>query len=174
MAARDAEPSDHQYQERNEGQPAQQQRPWGFRDFVKARGYCSLYLLSAGTRCPIKVGLTDDPVRRLCDFQIAHYRPLEFHRVWWLPGKPIAARLENAFKFYFQPVHVRGEWYNTPHERATAFVEDTIASLGTWGISQADIEERMMHWARKRHDLPKDAPIDLCGLRTMQSRARRR
>lgn len=58
------------------------------------------------------MGLTDDPQRRLGDFQIAHYRPLSFHQVWWVPGKAIAARLENAFKYYFLPDHIRGEWYN--------------------------------------------------------------
>lgn len=149
------------------------QRPWGFRDFVKARGYCSVYLLGAGLPRPVKVGLTDDPQRRLSDFQIAHFRPLDFHQVWWVPGKAIAARLENAFKYYFLPDHIRGEWYNVTGDEAAAFVEETIDSLGTWGISQAEIEEHLMDWARKRHALPRNAPVDECGLRTIQSRSRR-
>ena len=151
-----------------------QQRPWGFRDFVKARGYCSLYLLSVGGDAPIKIGITSDPVSRLCDFQNANYRPVQYHRVWWTPGQPMAARLESAFKLHFLPDHVRGEWYNVSHEEATGFVEEAIVDFGTWGITQAEIEARMMQWARRLHELPRSAPIDECGLRTMTARSRRR
>jgi hypothetical protein len=146
------------------------QKPWGFRDFVKIHGYCSVYLLDVGGECPIKVGITDNPERRLSDFQIAHFRALKFHSVWWLPGKAIAARLENAFKYYFYPEHIRGEWYDVTCAEAADFIEETIESLGTWGISQAKIEDRMIAWLRKRHDIPHDAPSKECGLRTMRSR----
>lgn len=146
------------------------QKPWGFRDFVKMHGYCSVYLLDVGTTRPIKVGMTDNPERRLADFQTAHFQPLNFHSVWWLPGKAIAARLENAFKYYFYPEHIRGEWYDVTCAEAAGFIEETIDSLGTWGISQAKIEDRMIAWLRKRHDIPRDAPAKECGLLTMRSR----
>lgn len=55
------------------------QRLWGFRDFVRMRGYSSLYLFSVGSTRPIKVGITDDPLRRLGDFQVAHYHTGESH-----------------------------------------------------------------------------------------------
>ena len=147
------------------------QRPWGFRDFVRMRGYSSLYLLSVGSTRPVKIGITDDPLRRLGDFQVAHYHTVDFLRVWWLPGKPIASRIESAFKNHFIEENIRGEWFDVPADDAIAFVHDTIARLGTWGISQAEIEERMMKWLRKKHDLPPNAPEDECGLRTTHGRA---
>ncbi len=149
------------------------QRPWGFRDFVRMRGYSSLYLFSVGNTRPIKVGITDDPLRRLGDFQVAHYHTVDFLRVWWLPGKLIAARIKSAFKYNFIEEHIRGEWFDVTADDAIVFVHDTVKRLGTWGISQAEIEDRMMRWARKHHDLPKNAPVDQCGLRTMRSRSRR-
>ena len=147
------------------------QRPWGFRDFVRMRGYTSLYLFSVGSTRPIKIGITDDPTRRLGDFQIAHYHTVDFHRVWWLPGRPIALRIESAFKYHFIEEHIRGEWFDVPADEAIAFVHRMIDRLNTWGISQSEIEERMIKWLRKKHDFPPDAPDDGCGLRTMGSRA---
>jgi hypothetical protein len=154
------------------------QRPWGFREFVRARSYCSLYLLSGGVDRPIKVGVTDDPFRRLRDFQIAHYEVLEFHRVWWLAGQSVAARLEAAFKLYFLPEHVRGEWYEVDLEEAVAFVEETIVNLGTWGLSQDQIEMKMMRGVAQRYEVPVEAPKTATeararGLRTLKGRARR-
>ena len=153
-------------------------RPYGFRDFVRARGYCSLYLLSSGEARPVKVGITNDPVRRLDDFQTAHYRPLEFHRVWWMAGQPIASRLESAFKLYFFPDHVRGEWYDIDLAEAVAFVEETIVSMGTWGVTQEQIEMKMMRGVVDRFDTPVEVPKDAAeakarGLRTLQGRSRR-
>lgn len=146
------------------------QRPWGFRDFVRMRGYSSLYLFSVGSTRPLKIGMTDDPPRRLGEFQTAHYHAVDFHRVWWLAGKPIATRIESAFKYYFLPEHLRGEWYDVPADEAIDFVQDTIERLGTWGITQSEIEDRMMRWLRRKSDLPSDAPEDECGLRTTRSR----
>ena len=153
-------------------------RPYGFRDFVRARGYCSLYLLSSGEARPVKVGITNDPVRRLDDFQTAHYRTLEFHRVWWMAGQPIASRLESAFKLYFFPDHIRGEWYDIDLAEAVAFVEETIVSMGTWGVTQERIEMKMMRGVVDRFDTPVEVPKDAAeakarGLRTLQGRSRR-
>ena len=81
--------------------------------------------------------------------------------------------MENAFKYYFLPDHIRGEWYNVTSDEGATFIEETIESLSTWGISQVAIEERMMAWARKLNGLPRNAPVDECGLRTLQSLYRR-
>jgi Meiotically up-regulated gene 113 len=154
------------------------QRPWGFREFVRARNYCSLYLLSGGVDRPIKIGVTDDPHRRLRELQIAHYEMLEFHRVWWLAGQSVAARLEAAFKLYFLPEHVRGEWYEVDPEEAVAFLEETIGKLGTWGLSQDQIEMKMIRGVAHRYEMPFEAPRSsaeaaIRGLRTLKGRSRR-
>jgi Meiotically Up-regulated Gene 113 (MUG113) protein len=110
-------------------------QPNGLREFVRVRGYYSLYFLRAQLSEPIKVGITHDPVRRLSALQNANWRPVSFDRLWWLPGQPIAARIEAVLKLQFLPQHVRGEWYEIDPAEAGQDVEETIERLGTWGIT---------------------------------------
>lgn len=69
-------------------------RPWGFREYVKSNGFHTVYLIKPTRGCPIKVGITEDPVQRLLGLQNAHFEELEFHRFWWLPGVQVAFRIE--------------------------------------------------------------------------------
>jgi hypothetical protein len=95
-----------------------------------------------------------------------------------MAGQPIASRLESAFKLYFFPDHIRGEWYDVDLAEAVAFVEETIVSLGTWGVAQDEIEMKMMRGIVDRFETPCDVPKDAAeakvrGLRTLQGRSRR-
>jgi hypothetical protein len=95
-----------------------------------------------------------------------------------MAGQPIASRLESAFKLYFFPDHIRGEWYDIDLAEAVAFVEETIVSMGTWGVTQEQIELRMMRGVVERFDTPVEVPKDAAeamarGLRTLQGRSRR-
>jgi hypothetical protein len=128
--------------------------PSGLRKFVTARGYYSLYFLRARLDEPIKIGITHDPASRLSALQNANWRQVSFDRLWWLPGQPIAARIEAALKLQYLPKHIRGEWYDIDPADAARFVEATIERLGTWGITQAKIEQRYAHWARQRCSPP--------------------
>lgn len=128
--------------------------PTGLREFVRARGYYSLYFLRVQCGEPIKVGITHDPASRLSALQTANWRSVSFDRLWWLPGQAIAARIEAALKLQFMPQHVRGEWFAIDAAEAGEFVEDTIERLGTWGITQAKIEQRFAHWSRQRYAPP--------------------
>lgn len=78
-------------------------QPSGLREFVRARGYHSLYFLRVQPGEPIKIGITHDPASRLSALQNANWRPVSFDRLWWLPGHPIAARIEAALKLQFLP-----------------------------------------------------------------------
>ena len=128
--------------------------PWpsGLREFVRARGYYSLYFLRVQLDDPIKIGITHDPASRLSALQNANWRRVSFDQLWWLPGQPIApARIEAALKLQYLPQHIRGECYDVDSADAARFVEETIERLGTWGITQAKIEQRFAHWARQRY-----------------------
>ena len=128
--------------------------PSGLRKFVTARGYYSLYFLRVRLDEPIKIGITHDPASRLSALQNANWRQVSFDRLWWLPGQPIAAKIEAALKLQYLPQHIRGEWYDIDPADAARFVEETIERLGTWGITQAKIEQRYAHWARQRYSPP--------------------
>lgn len=129
-------------------------QPSGLREFVRARGYHSLYFLRVQLGEPIKIGITHDPASRRSGLQIANWRPVYFDRLWWLPGQPIAARIEAALKLQYLPQHIRGEWYDIDPAEAAGFVEEMIERLGTWGITQAKIEQRFAHWSRQRYSPP--------------------
>ena len=129
-------------------------QPSGLREFVRARGYHSLYFLRVQLDDPIKIGITHDPASRRSALQNANWRRVSFDRLWWLPGQPIAARIEAALKLKYLPQHIRGEWYDIDPAEAARFVDETIERLGTWGITQAKIEQRFSHWARQRYSPP--------------------
>jgi hypothetical protein len=129
-------------------------QPSGLREFVRARGYHSLYFLRVQLDDPIKIGITHDPASRRSGLQNANWRRVSFDRLWWLPGQPIAARIEAALKLKYLPQHIRGEWYDIDPAKAARFVEETIERLGTWGITQAKIEQRFSNWARQRFSPP--------------------
>lgn len=40
-------------------------RPWGFRDYVRSHGFHTIYLVKSIRGRPIKVGVAEDPERRL-------------------------------------------------------------------------------------------------------------
>lgn len=72
-------------------------RPWGFRDYVRSHGFHTIYLVKTIRGRPIKVGVAEDPERRLANLQNANFEELCFHRFWWLPGQVIALRIETSF-----------------------------------------------------------------------------
>jgi len=139
------------------------QRPIGFAEFVKKNGFHSVYLITPDSGNPVKVGVAEDPADRLGNLQTANFLPLRIHRFWWMPGKQVTLRVESAFKEHFQPQNIRGEWFDLPLETAEAFVEESIRSLGTWGVRQSDIVGLMDQWARKKYGLPPEAPSPLRG-----------
>lgn len=122
------------------------QRPHGFRDYVSGQGFHTVYLVTTPRNRPIKVGIARDPVRRLGGLQAGHFDQLRFHRFWWLPGRPIAVRIERQFKEHFASVSVRGEWFDVAPSKAEAFVVETIRSNGTWGIDQDEMATLMRQW----------------------------
>lgn len=127
-------------------------RPHGFGDFIRRQGFHSLYLVTTDNDAPVKVGIAEDPERRLSDLQSANFNLLRIYRFWWLPGRRVSERIERSFKDHFSARCVRGEWFDLLLPEAEAFVEAAIRSLGAWGVPEADVIEFMEHCARRRLD----------------------
>jgi hypothetical protein len=125
-------------------------RPHGFIDYIAEHGFHSVYLVTTAHGSPLKVGIAQDPVRRLVCLQNANFEQLRFHRFWWVSGRPIAARIEQAFKKHFAPDAIRGEWFNVSLSAAEAFIAESIRSLATWGIGQDDMLKLMEQWVHRR------------------------
>lgn len=123
-------------------------RPWGFRDYIKSQGFRTLYVVKPVRGWPIKIGIANDPERRLNDLQVANFETLCFHRFWWMPGLPITSRIEAAFKRDFAAHNIRGEWFDVDPSDAVAYVENAIEQLNTWALTQSQMEHLLDRWAR--------------------------
>jgi hypothetical protein len=128
------------------GLSVRRQRPHGFKDYIAEQGFHTVYLVTTTRKSPVKVGIARDPVQRLGCLQSGHFEQLKFHRFWWLPGRPIAARIEREFKEYFAAAALRGEWFDVAPSKAEAFIADAIRTIGTWGIDQEEMARLMKQW----------------------------
>ena len=138
-------------------------RPHGFEQFIEKQGFHAIYLVTSD-HSAFKVGIAEDPISRLGQLQTANFLPLRLHRFWWLPGPAISRRIESAFKEHFAAWNIRGEWFDFPMAEAEAFIEGSIRTLGTWGITDAEMIELMDHFARRKYSLPPEAPSPLRGM----------
>lgn len=124
-------------------------RPQGFQEYITEQGFHALYIVTTDRNAPLKVGIAQDPSRRLVGLQNANFERLRVHRFWWLPGRPVAARVDRSFKTHFASAAIRGEWFDMPLNVAEAFVEQFIRSIGTWGVGQDEMEKLMEEWSRR-------------------------
>lgn len=138
-------------------------RPIGFRNYVRANGFHTVYLITPLCSGPVKIGITEDPVQRLGTIQASNYEELAFHRFWWLPGVAVASRIEAGFKGQFAESNIRGEWFDMPPLQAEEMVAAMIERLGIWSMTQSEMENLYDDWARKKYGIPKHAPSPLRG-----------
>jgi hypothetical protein len=138
-------------------------RPIGFRDYVRANGFHTVYLITLARGGPVKIGISEDPVRRIATIQASHFDELAFHRFWWLPGVAVAARIEAAFKSGFSDHNVRGEWFDISPAQAERQVEVAIERLGIWSLTQSEMEHLFDDWVRKKWGIPRHALSPLAG-----------
>lgn len=138
-------------------------RPWGFRDYVRSHGFHTIYLAKPIQGRPIKVGIAEDPERRLANLQNGNFEDLCFHRFWWLPGQAIALRIESSFKRDFASANIRGEWFDLDPAAAVEYIEAAIVGFGTWYLTQSQMEHLQDRWVRKRYGMSDAGPSPLRG-----------
>jgi hypothetical protein len=143
-------------------------RPHGFRKFIARQGFHGLYLVTTVYGEPVKVGITNDPVRRFLGIQDANFIELHMHRVFWTAGIQIAGPIESEFKRHFKPRKIRGEWFDLPLAEAEAFIEQRLQQIGTWGVDDQAMIDFMDQRARQRERMPDEAPSPLRGWRDKQ------
>lgn len=138
-------------------------RPWGFTRFIKRQGFHGIYLVANEVDTPLKVGITNDPVNRLSELQVANFKPMCMQRFWWLPGRKITARIERSFKEYFADNNIRGEWFDLSLDEAEQFIESRITDIGSWAIKQVHMIDLLDGRQRRRFNIPAEAPSPLVG-----------
>jgi hypothetical protein len=138
-------------------------RPQGFNRFIKRQGFHSIYLI-AGEGSAVKIGISVNPLSLLSGLQHAGIEPLRLHRFWWLAGRAISSRIERSFKERFASSNIRGAWFDMPLAEAEAFIDLSIRTIGTWGITDAEMIDLMDHFERHKYSLPPNAPSPLRGM----------
>ncbi len=70
-----------------------------------------LYFISNERQKVVKIGITNNPQKRLKTFQTAHYEKLIILKVVKVSNRMLAFQLETALHKKFQKYHIRGEWF---------------------------------------------------------------
>jgi hypothetical protein len=138
-------------------------RPIGFRDYIQRNGFHTVYLVKTVYGALVKIGISEDLVRRIATIQSCHFDELVFHRFWWVPGIAMASRVESGFKSRFAEYNIRGEWFDMSPAQAEKQVEAAINRLGIWSLTQSEMEHLFDDWVRKKWGLSKSAPSPLSG-----------
>ena len=137
-------------------------RPHGFKTFIARGGYHGIYLV--GNQGRISFHKSQDPRARFCGPAISRPVPATFLQAWWVAGKPIASRIERAFKGHFDNRRDDDGFFNTDHDEAAAFIEEEARGIGTRAASESDMINLMDLIERHKRSAPGDAPTPLKGL----------
>ena len=92
-----------------------------------------LYVIGAVTDGPVKLGISADPDRRVCQLQTGHSQRLQVYHTE--PVQPEKAHLfERLLHKCLRHRRIRGEWFNLSVEQAIAdlrfvFIEYDASSL---------------------------------------------
>ena len=92
-----------------------------------------LYFISTTRKNVVKIGIANNPKKRLKTFQTAHYEELIILRVIKVENRALAFKLETALHQKFKKYHIRGEWF-----KLTPTVMNFIENYQTHNISLLD------------------------------------
>lgn len=74
---------------------------------------CFVYVIGFDPdKAPSKVGIANDPVKRMASLQTAHHQKLCLVGSWSTPCRDIARVLENSFHVVQAKDRLNGEWFN--------------------------------------------------------------
>jgi len=130
--------------------------------FIARGGYHGIYLVGSQSR--LSFHKSQDP--REGFYSLAISRPVQatFLQAWWVAGKPIASRIERAFKGHFDNRRDGDGLFKTNHDEAAVFIEEVARNIGTWVASENDMINLMDLIERHKRSVPADAPSPLKGL----------
>jgi len=92
-----------------------------------------LYFISTTRKNVVKIGIANNPKKRLKTFQTANYEELIILRVIKVENRALAFKLETALHQKFKRYHIRGEWF-----KLTPTLMKFIENYQTHNISLLD------------------------------------
>jgi hypothetical protein len=83
---------------------------------------CFIYVMAAsrddGLGQPVKVGISADPVKRLASINTAAPFRVSIHRLFRMPSRFVACKIERAFHDRHRASRLNGEWFHLSPESA--------------------------------------------------------
>ena len=99
-----------------------------------------LYFISTTRKKVVKIGIANNPNKRLKTFQTANHEELIILRVIKVENRALAFKLETALHQKFKKYHIRGEWF-----KLTPTVIDFIE---TYQIDNISLLEELVFYFR--------------------------
>jgi hypothetical protein len=85
--------------------------------------YCGIYIVTTDSLYPCKIGISQNPGKRLASLQTSHWRLLQISDYRWCESKSEARKIERLTHKHFKENNklLHGEWFDTrPKEAAEA------------------------------------------------------
>lgn len=94
--------------------------------------HCHIYFIGPGKGRPIKIGISNNPYKRLISMQTSHWEQLHILGSFWAETIPKARKVEQSAHKTARAngVHLSGEWFDIPCDKAMELVEFEALSVG--------------------------------------------
>lgn len=93
------------------------------------QGFKAVYVIGPRSRAVSKIGIADNPLRRLQDIQTGCWIKLRLWRYWWTLGRPMAIRIEGHILQQFNERRVSGEWIKIAPDALSEAVISTAQDM---------------------------------------------
>jgi hypothetical protein len=128
--------------------------------------YCGIYVITTDAMWPCKIGISQNPIKRLNALQIAHWRPLQISGYFYLPNMHEAKKLETATHRRVKGLgkNLSGEWFDMRVPEAIEHIQWAALELNS--DIRRDVPKELRYRLEKLvHGMQMDAMKNVpCGL----------
>jgi hypothetical protein len=128
------------------------QRPRHFITFCRDQKISAVYVLEAVGYPYCKIGIADDPLRRLSGVQAGNWSELKLVDHWWTLGRELSFRVEQAVLKALIEHKVRGEWLEISKDRLIEEIQHHAAGMNIGLMDEEDIIPVAMDWQNHKDE----------------------
>lgn len=120
----------------------------GFYTFARSQGLHSVYVMHSPGNEFCKVGIADEPYRRIRGLQGGNWSKIEVYDHWWTVDCSLSRRVEAEVLNRMAEHRAMGEWIKCSPEDLAAEVEAAAADLKIGLMRREDLEPIAEEWLR--------------------------
>lgn len=118
--------------------------------------YCGIYIVTTDSRYPCKIGISQNPAKRLASLQTSHWRLLQISEYRWCGNEKEAKQVEQAVheRLKEQEKLLHGEWFDIRPEEAVEAIEwvGLIEGIAVNKHIPKEIEEDFLWACQAQHE----------------------